>query len=65
MSRCVLCDKSAQGLSDYHPMGRIHGTKFTMIDGDMYCEECSTEIDETLNEMYESDLDEEAFEYDD
>lgn len=63
--RCVLCDASDQGLSDYRPDGKFHAHKFTLWEGDFYCEECMNDIDDTVNEMFENDLDDEAFDYDD
>ena len=64
--RCIICDASDLGLSDYRPDGKFHAHRFKEYEGDFYCEECMNNIDETINEMYDNDLDndEEAFDYD-
>lgn len=64
--RCKICDTSDQGLSNYRPDGHFHATRFREYDGDFYCEECDSSSEETMNEMFENDLEEDsgAFDYD-
>jgi hypothetical protein len=67
--RCVICDRSDNGLSDFRPDGLVYGTHFHEgIDGRIYCSECDDSYMETMGDFYERDLDNEenesAFEFD-
>lgn len=60
MARCVICDRSDAGLSDYRPDGQVYGLHFhTAPDGKIYCSECDDIYSETMSDFYDADLEDE------
>ncbi len=67
--RCVICDTSDNGLSDYRPDGRFHAHRFHELPGGPVCDECYEYVGETSSDFYDQDLEQEenddAFDYTD
>lgn len=63
--RCVICDASDVGLSNYRPDGYYHSRSFHIgSDDKVYCSECDSEYSDLMSDYHEDDLenDDGAFE---
>ena len=70
MARCVICDKSDLGLSEFRPDGSYYSRHFHEgQDGRIYCDECDSSYSELMSDYFDSDLEREeqddAYEYED